>query len=119
VNWITRSIKPEYRAEGLDSERVNREYRAMRLNSGAVPLHEVDVDDDRALADAIHQRYYEMSVDVLEAAMMEFTPTSTHRMWMGKYRCFWCKQTGYVWPGPNNWWWGHGHGRNCRKRGMK
>jgi hypothetical protein len=76
-----------------------------------IPL--IDLRNDNL---QIQQRYYEASVDVLEAAMMEFVATSVHRSWMGKYRCLWCKRSGYVWPEPNSYWWGHTHGKNCAKR---
>jgi hypothetical protein len=66
-----------------------------------------------------HKWYYENKWDVLEAAMLEFVPTSLNAArWMGKYRCMWCKKTGYTWDGCLGWsfWWGHRHGKNCGKR---
>lgn len=48
-----------------------------------------------------------------------FTPTSTNYRWRGKYKCNYCKSTGYVIGGWRDWqgWWGHKHGENCKKKG--
>jgi hypothetical protein len=53
-----------------------------------------------------------------KAAKLEFTKTVESKFWRGKYRCIHCKQSGYLWEGCTEYqpWWGHGHGKNCKKR---
>lgn len=65
-----------------------------------------------------HEWYFKNKWTIEQAAEYEFVPTSTHRSWMGKYRCMHCTRTGYTWDGCRNWpwWWGLTHGINCRKR---
>jgi hypothetical protein len=76
-------------------------------------------DPTRATAvPEVAQIYYEGRLPISVAAELEFVPTSTHRSWRGKYRCMWCKRTGYTWEGCTeySYWWGNTHGKNCRKR---
>ena len=46
-----------------------------------------------------------------------FVPTSLHKSWRGKVKCFHCPAKGYANSIPNNTlWWGHYHGQFCSKR---